>query len=96
MLTLDLHERMCKATRFHSKALSRKPLLGEALSGFSGPTLFLWGEHDVTAQPVEAAQQLASGALHRDWCLVPGAGHWVQYERPQEVNQLLLRWFSGT
>ncbi|MCY1195006.1 4,5:9,10-diseco-3-hydroxy-5,9,17-trioxoandrosta-1(10),2-diene-4-oate hydrolase [compost metagenome] len=95
-LAVDLHECMCKATRFHSKALSRRPLLGEALSGFSGPTLLLWGEHDVTAQPVEAAQQLASGALHRDWCLVPGAGHWVQYERPQEVNQLLLRWFSGT
>ncbi|SCU76860.1 Alpha/beta hydrolase fold protein [Cupriavidus necator] len=94
-LALDLHEHMCKATRFHSKALSRRPLLGEALSAFHGPTLLLWGEHDVTAQPCEAAQRLAGGALHRDWCLVPGAGHWVQYERPQEVNQLLLRWFSS-
>lgn len=93
-LALDLYERMCKATRFHSKSLSRKPLLGEALSSFSGPTLLLWGEHDVTVQPAEAAQQLAGEASHRDWCLVPGAGHWVQYERPQEVNQLLLRWFS--
>ncbi len=94
-LAMNVHERMCKATRFQSKTLSRKPLLGEALSGFGGPTLLLWGEHDVTAQPVEAAQQLAGGALHRDWCLVPVAGHWVQYERPQEVNQLLLRWFSS-
>ncbi|MGO4331096.1 alpha/beta fold hydrolase [Cupriavidus sp. 2TAF22] len=93
-LAMDLHERMCKATRFHSKALSRKPLLRDALSSFSGPTLLMWGEHDVTAQAVEAAQQLASGVSHRDWCVVPGAGHWVQYERPLEVNQLLSRWFS--
>jgi pimeloyl-ACP methyl ester carboxylesterase len=93
-LAVDLHERMCKATRFHSKAISRRPSLGDALSRFSGPTLLLWGEHDFTAQPVEVDQQFASGASHRDWCLVPGAGHWVQYERPQEVNQLLLRWFS--
>jgi pimeloyl-ACP methyl ester carboxylesterase len=95
-LAMAVHERMCMATRFRSKALSRKALLEEALTSYHGPTLLIWGEHDVTAVPVEAAQFIAGGAPNRDWCLVPGAGHWVQYERPQESNQLLLRWFADS
>ncbi|TDF62147.1 alpha/beta fold hydrolase [Cupriavidus sp. L7L] len=90
-----VHERACRATRFRSKALSRQGSLAESLSRFHRPTLFVWGEHDVTAIPLDAASQLSADAPYRDWCLIPGAGHWVQYERPQEVNQLLLRWFSS-
>ncbi len=93
-LAMEVHERMCRATRFRSKAISRTPLLAPALDRFSGPTLLLWGEHDPTAVPVEAAHQIAAGKPNRDWCLVPGAGHWLQYERAHEVSQLLLRWFS--
>lgn len=93
-LAMEVHERACQATRFRSKAISRHPLLASALEDYQGPTLFVWGEHDVTAEPYEAAQRLAADIYCSDWCLVPGAGHWVQYERPHEVNVLLLRWFS--
>jgi pimeloyl-ACP methyl ester carboxylesterase len=27
--------------------------------------------------------------------LIPGAGHWVQQERPDEVNKLLLEFLSS-
>ena len=27
--------------------------------------------------------------------LIPGAGHWVQQQEPQEVNRLLLEFLSG-
>jgi pimeloyl-ACP methyl ester carboxylesterase len=27
--------------------------------------------------------------------LLPGCGHWVQQERPAEVNQALLRFLAG-
>lgn len=93
-LALRVHEQSCLATRFRSKAISRGPLLEPALDSYQGPTLLIWGEHDVTAHPVDAAQQIAGDSPNREWCLVPGAGHWVQYERPAEVNQLLLRWFA--
>jgi pimeloyl-ACP methyl ester carboxylesterase len=93
-LAMAIHERACKATRFRSKAISRQALLRDALAGYTGPTLLMWGEHDVTAVPMEVAQQLAHGEGHRDWCVIPGAGHWVQFERHREVNPLLLRWFG--
>lgn len=93
-LAMTVHERMCSATRFRSKKLSRNAVLGDVLSAFQAPTLLLWGEHDVTAVPVDVAQKIAGQESNRDWCIVPGAGHWVQYERPHDVNQLLLRWFS--
>jgi pimeloyl-ACP methyl ester carboxylesterase len=27
--------------------------------------------------------------------LIPGAGHWIQQEKPDEVNALLLRFLSA-
>jgi pimeloyl-ACP methyl ester carboxylesterase len=27
--------------------------------------------------------------------LVPGAGHWIQQERPAETNEALLRFLAG-
>lgn len=93
-LAMAVHEQTCRAARFRSKAISRGALLEPALDSYHGPTLLIWGEHDVTAEPVEAARKIAGNAAHREWSLVPGAGHWVQFERPKEVNQLLLRWFT--
>ncbi|NSX16269.1 alpha/beta fold hydrolase [Cupriavidus taiwanensis] len=93
-LAMAVHEQACKATRFRSRTISRQASLGNLLAAYRRPTLLMWGEHDVTAVPVEAAQQLASSASHRDWCVIPAAGHWVQFERWQEVNPMLLRWFS--
>jgi pimeloyl-ACP methyl ester carboxylesterase len=26
---------------------------------------------------------------------VPGAGHWIQQERPEETNEALLRFLAG-
>lgn len=93
-VAMAVHEQTCVATRFRSKAISRNAALSDALDDYHGETLLIWGEHDVTADPPEAAPRLAGERPDRDWCLVPGAGHWVQYERPHEVNQLLLRWFA--
>jgi pimeloyl-ACP methyl ester carboxylesterase len=27
--------------------------------------------------------------------IIPGAGHWIQQERPQEINQLLVDFAKG-
>ena len=32
---------------------------------------------------------------HRGSVLVDGAGHWVQQERPNEVNAVLLEFLAG-
>ncbi len=59
------------------------------------PALFVGG----TADPVgptmrpERARELATGPYTE--VLLDGAGHWIQQERPAEVNKLLLDFLSG-
>jgi len=94
-LAMAVHEAACARTRFRSKALSHAAALQAVLQRFARPLLFVWGEHDVTGVPEELAPRLAEGHDEREWCLVPGAGHWVQYERDRDINRLLLHWFGA-
>jgi pimeloyl-ACP methyl ester carboxylesterase len=93
-LALAIYEQSCIRTQFRSKAISRAGGLQELLNQFHGPLLMLWGEHDVTAHPRQVAEALRGDRPERDWCLLSGAGHWVQYERAPDVNHLLLSWFE--
>jgi pimeloyl-ACP methyl ester carboxylesterase len=94
-LALQVHGQACERTRFRSKAISRSPLLLQALQDFDKPVLMVWGEDDVTAVPTEAAQTLGQHKPERDWTILAGAGHWVQYERPEAVNTLLASWLQA-
>lgn len=94
-LALQVHGHACESTRFRSKAISRSPLLLQSLRGFDKPVLLVWGEDDVTAIPAEAAQALSQQQPGRDWTILAGAGHWVQYERPEAVNTLLASWLQA-
>lgn len=93
-LATVVHEQCCLRTRFRSKALSRSAALAPALDRYSQPLLLIWGEHDVTGMPEELVRELAEGRPGRDWCVVPNAGHWVQYERSDDINRLLGSWFG--
>ena len=54
------------------------------------PALFVGG----TADPVgptmrpERAREVAAGPYTEEW--IEGAGHWVQQERPADVNRILF------
>lgn len=93
-LALQVQARSGTATRFRSKPISRSAALGERLQQINLPTLLLWGEHDVTADPAIVgprlqALQAADNALH----ILPDCGHWVQYESAPDTNRLLCDWF---
>ena len=94
-LALQVHGQACERTRFRSKAISRSPLLLQALQDFDKPVLLVWGEDDVTAIPAEAALALTQHQPRRDWTILAGAGHWVQYERPEAINTLLASWLQA-
>ena len=57
------------------------------------PTLFLAGEQDVVIAGATVEQ--LTGSMRRvvndlkDVVLLPGIGHWVQQEAPDEVNQIM-------
>ena len=61
------------------------------------PTLFVAGERDVVIamyrDAFEALPQTVPGLRQR--VLLPGAGHWIQQERPEEVNRLLVDFLKG-
>ena len=60
------------------------------------PALFIAGERDpvLTFAPVELMD--AAVADLRGKVILPGAGHWVQQERPDEVNGALLEFLGET
>jgi len=94
-LAIAVHTRSCEATRFRSRAISRTGGLQALLQAFEPPLLALWGEHDLTGEPDAIGDSLCRGRAHRRWCVLPGAGHWVQYEAAAAVNRLLVGWFGG-
>jgi 2-hydroxy-6-oxonona-2,4-dienedioate hydrolase len=58
------------------------------------PTLLLWTDHDPTGTVEEAE-------LLREWIpdarveVIEGAGHWPQWEKPDEFHQAHLRFING-
>jgi epoxide hydrolase 4 len=52
------------------------------------PTLVIWGENDAALLPT-LTRGLSEWVPRLRIELIPGAGHWVPYERPDEVNRLI-------
>lgn len=63
------------------------------------PALFIAGDRDgviTTAMGRRALDTLAASVPNlREKVLIPGAGHWIQQERPEEVNAALLRFLAA-
>ncbi|HNO65729.1 MAG TPA: alpha/beta hydrolase, partial [Tepidiformaceae bacterium] len=59
------------------------------------PALFITGEKDVVRSfaPEDTIRQNVPNL--KDLVIVPGAGHWVQQERPAEVNAALIKFLKG-
>ena len=54
----------------------------------SVPTLVIWGENDAALLP-SLTRGLSEWVPRVRVEIIPGAGHWVPYERPDEVNSLI-------
>jgi pimeloyl-ACP methyl ester carboxylesterase len=89
-LAVAIHDISCHGTRLRSKEISLAGGLQQALEAHAGPQLLVWGEFDVTADPRPLVAQLTAGHPQRHGVVVDGAGHWVQYERADETNRLLI------
>lgn len=93
-LALEIHRYSCVQTRYRSKQTSQSPVLPAVLAQLQLPMLMLWGEHDATGVPQEIGPLYQDGRAERHWKSIPGAGHWVQYEAAEAVNDMLLDWFK--
>ncbi|AIT81486.1 alpha/beta fold hydrolase [Novosphingobium pentaromativorans] len=55
------------------------------------PVSWIWGEKDrLHPDPALQAEAIRSVIADFGFHVVPDGGHWIMYERPQEVNRLLL------
>ena len=93
-LAFEIHDVSCHGTRFRSKDVSMAGGLQAAIDTLTCPLLLMWGEYDVTADPRPLVARLTAGHPNRGGAVVDGAGHWTQYERADEVNRQLLRFFD--
>ena len=61
------------------------------------PSLFVAGENDALITIARQAFDNLEDAMPslRKKVLLPGAGHWIQQERPAEVNKLLIEFLAG-
>ena len=60
----------------------------------SAPTLLIWGEQDI-ALGIELTSGLEQWVDHIEIQRIPDSGHWVQQEKPEQVNQLMLDFLRG-
>ncbi len=58
------------------------------------PTMVIWGENDAALLPT-LTRGLSEWVPRLRVEIVPGAGHWVPYERPDEVNRLIREFVDG-
>jgi pimeloyl-ACP methyl ester carboxylesterase len=74
-------------------ALVNRPAVDDLLPRIACPTLVLTGECDAWASPAQH-QTIAAAIGPSTLEIVPGAGHMVQFEAPEAVNQAITRWLA--
>jgi len=96
-LALYLQKTNHARARMRSRRFSRSDALAQALPRVKARLDGIWGERDATAYPNLDARERALKSVQAAarFAVVPGAGHWVQYEAADRFNQLLTEFADG-
>ncbi len=97
-LALAIQEWNTRHSRLKTPTLSRSGALPNALKRVVARVNGIWGERDAPANPrapqrITALRELRPDA---DVRMIPGAGHWVAYEAPEQFNAMLLEMLKRT
>jgi pimeloyl-ACP methyl ester carboxylesterase len=96
-LAVFIQARNAPRGRIKSRRFSRGDTLARALPLVKARIDGIWGERDATAYPYLADRARALRNVQPDarFEVIPGAGHWVQYEAADQFNPLLTELASG-
>jgi pimeloyl-ACP methyl ester carboxylesterase len=97
-LALTIQEWNTRHSRLKTPTLSRSGALPNALAKVHVPLNGIWGERDAPANP-RAPERVATLRAMRpdaDVRMIPGAGHWVAYEAPEQFHAILLEMLRRT
>jgi 2-hydroxy-6-oxonona-2,4-dienedioate hydrolase len=84
--------------RMNSRRLSGMGTLPGVLPRLRAPLRGIWGEHDFSARGrldlyAERLREMQEGAT---LTVIPGAGHWVQFEAAEKFNAALIKLLAAT
>lgn len=93
---VDLQLANMARARFDSRRISLQDRLATDLGAVRAPVQLIWGEQDRLAFPsvAERVERCRAVADIAEVSIVPAAGHWVQYEAAEAVDQLLIDFHS--
>lgn len=91
LLALDMQEVNAEAGRVRSPEISGTDTLARVLPGLRGRFTGIWGEHDNIARGALAARRAVLHAADpmAAFHVIPGAGHWVNYEATEAFHTIL-------
>lgn len=93
---IDMHEQNLKNARYDNREISWSDKLLPYLSRLTCPLLMIYGDLDKTPYPSREAR-IARCRMEKPKlrvAVIPGAGHWAQYERPAALESLLTNFFA--
>lgn len=96
-LALWLQKTNHARARMRSRRFSRSGALVEALPKITARLDGIWGERDATAYPhvEERKRILQSVQPTARFTVVPGAGHWVQFEEADAFNRIITEYATS-
>jgi len=96
-LALYLQKTNHARARMRSRRFSRSDALAEALPRIKARLDGIWGERDATAYPhlEERARVLRAAQPEARFAVLPGAGHWAQFEAADSFNPLMAEFVGG-
>ena len=76
-----------------SLGTTESELTPEVLARIPRPMLFLWTDHNPSqqAKTAKAAMQYVKDA---EWAMIEDAGHWPQWEHPDEFNRIVTAYLN--
>jgi 2-hydroxy-6-oxonona-2,4-dienedioate hydrolase len=91
-LAMTLHMANMPQARLRSRSIARTPVLANSLLDLPCQLNCIYGEHDVTLHPdLAGVRNHVESILPKvSFRIIPGAGHWVQFEAHQSFNPILL------
>lgn len=95
--TIDLHLANVQRTRYDGRHFSLTPgLMATCLREMTCPAQIIWGEKDALCYPniLPRVDEVRAAMPDIRIDSIPDAGHWVQYDAAEEVNQALLEFLK--
>jgi epoxide hydrolase 4 len=84
---------MTAALNYYRQLFRRWPQSTEKVPRITVPTLLIWGEQDI-ALGIELTMGLGQWVDNLQVKRIPDSGHWVQQEKPEQVNSFLVEFLT--